>query len=377
VFISWSGSVGAITALVSSLFGRKHVSEAPAQGLTLGREALVHWLESLSTMLEAGVTLPAALLHIAGNSPQAVCRALTADLIESITSGSTLSKAASRHVGTFSPLHLSLLRLGEERGSLLGVVRSLATLERRLLTAGERIRGSLTYPLMLFVGCTAGLALAPPLLLEPHFQLIRDLQVEIPVLTRCLMDFSEWMRTPWSSLVVAAGLVCLARLFRLLACSRRALLLATSSLLRTPKLAALIRSLLAIRFGRALLVQLQCGVAPGEAVDVVARSAANPVLRNEAENVLDKMLRGEDLLGALRSGPLFSPLFARSALLRSARTPQEIAETLAETGTRDLDSSLDDVTGLIEPTIVAVIGLIVFTMVLATMLPLSKALDAL
>lgn len=377
MFISWSGSVGAITALVSSFVRRAQPAEVCPRGSRIGRESLVHWLESVATMLEAGVPLPAILESLANNSPLAASRALSQAMLHSLHGGLSLSRAAAQHPSTFSALHVTLLRLGEASRSLVAVVRQLAAFERRLLGTGERIRTSVTYPLMLFAGCTAGLALAPPLLLEPHFQLIRDLQVEIPALTRVLMEFSACMLTPWLYLVVAVAAVGLAKLAAALAENRSAVHFGTRALLRTPKVARVLRALLAIRFARGLLVQLQCGVAAPDAVDVLARAAGNPVLQEEAENVWDRTLRGDDFGTALRGSTLFSALFTRSAVLRYAHDPRELADVLAETAECDLDTSLDDLTGFVEPAIVAAIGLIVFTMVLATMSPLSAALDAL
>jgi type IV pilus assembly protein PilC len=347
-------------------------------GIRVDRTTLTTMLGSLSTMVEGGVPLYRALHNLATHSEKVEAALLARSMMYDLEKGTRLSKAASKHTASFSPLHVGLLKVGETTGSLTTVLKQLVTFEEKAQATLLKIKSALTYPAIVLFLCAIGLALAPPFLLEPHFQLIRDLGVEAPLLTRMLMAFSALMLTPLPYILgIAAGFGVHAGTQKLLRNRQRRLWI-TRKLLTVPKFGPMLQTLLVGRFARALAVQMQAGVPILDALHLAGRASGNAVMEDVADQVVSRMLRGAMLSHALKRTGFFSPMFI--SVVRCGEETGEVAQLigwLADLNDSELDNSIESVVSMIEPFIMAGVGIVVGTMVLATMLPLSQALDAL
>ncbi|MFN8608078.1 MAG: type II secretion system F family protein [Vulcanimicrobiota bacterium] len=334
-------------------------------------------LGSFATMLEAGVPLYRALHHLGENFSDAQASMLCQALVQDIGSGKPLSRAAARHPKSFTGMQIGLLRVGESAGCLDEVLKRLVGFEEKAQANQLKIRSALTYPAILLGVCLVGIALAPPLLLEPHFALIRDQKVEIPWPTACLMSFSGWMRTPIPYLALL-GLAWGSFQFLLPYLGQREIQLSlTRRALLIPKLRDLVRGILTTGFARALALQLEAGVPIQQALHLAGQVTGNPLLEEVSEHLVRSMLNGLSLSQSLRSSQFFSPMFISVvAVGEETGDVSKLVDWLADLGETQVDHALETVAAMIEPLVMAGIGTLVGAMVLATLLPLSKALDA-
>lgn len=332
------------------------------------------FLRSLATMLASGVPLQRALQHLAA-SPTLLelCSTMSADL----SNGCSFSKAASRHPRVFQAVHLGLLRVGENTGQMDRILARLASYEEKRAATFLKLRSALTYPAMLILLCLVAAVLAPPLVLEGHFQLIREMGVQAPFLTRCLMAFSSAMRTPWPYLVLAGGLpLAFFGWSRWSRVSENQLWL-TETMLRVPKVGPLLRSFLQTRFARALAIQVESGAQAVEAIRLAGQACANPLMDRHSEQICKSIYQGNGLAASFRTTQFFTPMF-----LAVTQTGEEVGEIgklthwLADSGEEEIERCLATVTALVEPMVMFLLGGMVAFMILATMLPLSQALEA-
>lgn len=334
-------------------------------------------LGSFATMLEAGVPLYRALHHLGLNSSDAQAGMLCQALVQDIGSGKPLSKAAARHPKAFSSMQIGLMRVGETAGCLDEVLKRLVGFEEKARANELKIRSALTYPAILLVVCLLGIALAPPLLLEPHFALIRDLKVDIPWPTAVLMAFSVWMRSPWPYLTLVGVGAVLVRLVLPFMRRREVQLSLTRRALVTPKVRDLVRGVLTTRFARALAMQLEAGVPIQQALHLAGRVTGNPLLEEVSDHLVKAMLNGRSLSQSLRSSQFFSSMFISVvAVGEETGDVSKLVDWLADLGETQVEQALETVAALLEPLVMAGIGILVGAMVLATLMPLSRALDA-
>lgn len=355
------------------------VAELPKRGgPRLSRANMITWLSSLSAMLSAGVPLYRAMDHVANNAETPAAAEMSLDMLQHLHDGQPLSAGAARHPRCFAAMQVGLLKVGEATGRLDFVLKRLADHEERAQSLTRRVRSALTYPLLVFCLCLLGLTLVPPFLLEPHFQLIRDLGVDPPLITKALMAFSHFMLTPWPYLGFAAAalsvwygvLPALARPATQIAWTRR--------VLKIPKLGPFVRGLFCARFARSLSLQLEAGVPILDALFSAGRGSGLPYLAQQGEEVCRAMLRGFTLSKALAKSDLFSPMFL--SVVRSGEETGELSKLLtwlADLEETQLEGQLDALVAMLEPLVMASVGLLVGGMVVATMLPLSKAMEAL
>ena len=201
--------------------------------------------------------------------------------------------------------------------------------------------------------------------------------VQPPWLTRCLMAFSSFMLTPWPYLI-AVGLIP-AVIFagkRWFSYAHNQLLL-TEKLLKLPKAGNLLRVLLQTRFARALAIQVESGANVLEALQLSGQACGNPLMVRHAEQICKSIYKGKGLAASFQSTGFFTPMFV--AVTQTGEEVGEIGKLthwLADSGEQDLDRCLSTLTALVEPLVVFLLGGIVGFMILATMLPLSQALEA-
>lgn len=335
------------------------------------------FLRSLSTMVAAGVPLQRALQHMA--SPAApveileLCSTMGADL----SNGCSFSKAAARHPRVFQAVHIGLLRVGENTGQLDRILARLASYEEQRVGTFLKLRSALTYPAMLITICLLAAVLAPPFVLEGHFQLIREMGVDVPFLTRCLMAFSSAMRTPWPYLVLAGLLPLLYFAGRRWLGSADKQLWLTEKLLTVPKVGPLLRILLQTRFARSLAIQVESGAHVLEAIKLSGQACGNPLMDRHAEQIIKSIYQGKGLAASFQATGLFTPMYV--AVTQTGEEVGEIGKLthwLADSGEEELERCLNTVTSLVEPLVMFAMGGMVAFMILATMLPLSKALEA-
>lgn len=334
-------------------------------------------LGSFATMLEAGVPLYRALHHLGQNSSDPQAGMLCQALVNDVGSGKPLSKAAARHPKAFTSMHIGLMKVGETAGCLDEVLKRLVGFEEKAQANELKIRSALTYPAILLVVCLLAIALAPPLLLEPHFALIRDLKVEIPWPTAMLMAFSAWMRSPWPYLGLVAVAAAVVRFVMPFLGRRDVQMAITRRALTVPKLKELVRGVLTTRFARALALQLEAGVPVQQALHLAGRVTGNPLLEEVGDHLVKSMLNGRSLSQSMRSSQFFSPMFLSVvAVGEETGDVAKLVDWLADLGETQVDHALETVAAMVEPFVMAGIGILVGAMVLATLLPLSKALDA-
>lgn len=192
-----------------------------------------------------------------------------------------------------------------------------------------------------------------------------------------LMAFSAWMRSPWPYLGLVAVAFAVVRFVMPFLGRRDVQLAMTRRALTTPKLKELVRGVLTTRFARALALQLEAGVPVQQALHLAGRVTGNPLLEEVGDHLVKSMLNGRSLSQSMRSSQFFSPMFLSVvAVGEETGDVAKLVDWLADLGETQVDHALETVAAMIEPFVMAGIGILVGAMVLATLLPLSKALDA-
>ncbi len=338
---------------------------------------LATFLRSLATMVAAGVPLQRALQYMASPAAPLEVLQLSSTMSADLGNGCAFSQAAARHPRVFQAVHLGLLKVGENTGQLDRILARLASYEEKRVGTFLKLRSALTYPAMLLVVCLLAAVLAPPFVLEGHFQLIREMGVPAPFVTRCLMAFSSAMRTPWPYLLLAGLLPLIYSAGRRWLSNSEHQLWLTEKLLATPKLGPLLRIVLQTRFARALAIQVESGANVLDAVQLSGQACGNPLMIRHADRICKSIYNGKGLAASFKATEFFTPMY-----LAVTQTGEEVGEIgklthwLADSGEEELERCLTTVTSLVEPLVMFAMGGVVAFMILATMLPLSKALEA-
>jgi len=306
----------------------------------------------LSTAVRAGLPLLHCLELLAKQQHKPAAKAMLEHLVKSVSSGASLSEAMSECSRVFSPLYISMIRVGETGGILEQTSTQLAAmLNREVVSAVVIVTGIL-----------------------PRILATVDVGVAaMPLPTRILMGLSDFTRTLFTHV---AGWVVLATTFAsLLALSQWARTAGKLSWdrfkLRIPVLGSVLRTIAVGRFARTLGALTQGGVTILEALAVVRDTLGNEALGQEIDEVAEKVKRGDSLAAPLEESGYFPPLLVQIvAVGEQTGKLDELLLNAAETFDNDADAAINRFMSVFPAVLILVLALIIGFIIAAALLPI-------
>ncbi len=339
-------------------------------------ESKTVFLRSLSTMVLAGVTVDRSLDYLADQSDDPKLAEVCRGMAQRIQGGYPLSAAMNCYPRAFSKLQLRLVQMGEKTGLLDQVLLELSRYEEKERALVLKVKSALGYPAFIFVIATIMMVTIPPYIMKGMFELISGSGVEPPLITVIVMKITTFLRSP--AFYIGSVLIGSLLWFTLpgWASKRENQRLIASWINKVPGLGPVYRALAYARFSRALSVQIECGMNPLNSLGISAEVTENPLLMDSIKVASEGLNQGESFADSLGATGFFPKLMLN--MVQAGEESASLGELLhkaAEMYEAEVDHSLDIFTAMLEPAIMAFIGLMVGTLVLATMLPMSQVIE--
>jgi general secretion pathway protein F len=329
---------------------------------------LMMFTQQLATLFEAGMPLDRALGILEELSTTPRLKTLVGDLLRSVRSGSSLSDAlAKHHPRPFSRLYINMVRAGEKGGVLEVSLRRLAEFLEARAAFREAIVSALAYPAVItFVGAGAIVFLLTFVI--PRFATIfSDLGQAIPLPTQILLAVSGTVQQYWWVIV---GVVLAAILaWRIWTGTPEGRVQWDQTLLGMPIVGRLTTKIETARFCRTLGTMLKSGVPVLGAMAVVGDMMTNQIVGRWVSRVADSVKRGTTIASALSEHARFPALAVH--MVRVGEETGRLEEMLlkvADTFETDVRVELKRVVGLLEPSIILLMGVVVAFIVVAMLM---------
>lgn len=327
------------------------------------------WSREMLILVRAGTPVAQALAAIEGQQPDGPWRAVLADIRGRVEEGTELGEAMGHHPAVFDPVIRSLVSAGESSGRMDEVLAKVAEIARSSLKLRQTLTGALIYPCILVV---IGLAVSLVMLLAvvPKFaELFDSMGAPLPPTTAMMVAASEHLQGFWWAwLVVLAALAAGAWALVRTPAGRDQL---DDWLVRLPVIGRVVRALATARITRVLGVLLQSHVPVLRAVDLTREAAGNRRYADLMLTVREAATRGEPLSSVLARSPLIAPSVAEA--IRHGEASGQVAAILLDM-TEFLEEENEVIVrsaiGLVEPVILAILGLIVGGMAMSLFIPL-------
>jgi type IV pilus assembly protein PilC len=322
------------------------------------REEIMHLSRQLGAFIRAGLPLIEAVRALGQEAPNTSVRRMMAQVEDGLRRGEKLSDCFDRHPKIFPPFYRGILRSAELTGELDTVLAQLAKYLERDLEARRRIKAALIYPSMIAVMSLVTVIVLASFVLPRFKTFFESLDAELPLPTRMMMGTTDFLTEWWWALLAGAVTLSVAVWVAVQAESGR--YARDRLLLAVPVLGTTIRYALVERFCRILASMAGAGVSLPEALRVATESLRNLVFVRALGKVGEEMLRGEGLAGPLSAAALFPPTAARMIRVGEDTGSLDVQlEVTARYYEGELDYKLKKLTGLFEPAVIIVMGLVV------------------
>jgi type IV pilus assembly protein PilC len=324
----------------------------------------------LGTMLRAGMSLPEAVDIIRQETVNKRLREILTDVAFQIRKGSSLSAVFSQYTKDFDPVFLTMIKAGEESGTL---DKSFDYLAQQLLASHEmmqKVKGALMYPAVIVLAMLANGVLMITFVLPKIADVFTKIDIEIPTATRIMLSFSNFIG---ENTILVLGvfffLIIFAFLLLYIQRTRKALL---SVLVKFPLVKRLASQMDISRFARTLATLLRSGVPIMESLDVAADTLSQPRLNKEAKQFSVEVAKGEPLSEVLvKSRQSFPAVMVQTVKAgEKSGSLEDVLQEMAEFYEKEVDYSLKRLTALLEPVLMLVIGVAVGAMVLMMVTPI-------
>jgi type IV pilus assembly protein PilC len=344
--------------------------------LSLGKrikaQDIALFTRQMATMMKAGVPLLQSFDIIGEGFENPAMRKLVDEVKQEVAAGNSFATALRKKPQYFDELYCNLVDAGEQSGALDTLLERVATYKEKSERLKAKIKKAMTYPtaVVLVAAVVTGILLVK---VVPQFQSVfKGFGAELPAFTLMVISLSEFMQQWWWALLglmVVAIFVTRHGLKKSQALRDRR----DTWLLKLPLVGTLMYKSAVARFARTLSTTFAAGVPLVEALDSVAGATGNVVFKRAVLRIRQDVATGMQLNFAMRTTGVFPNMAVQmTAIGEESGALDEMLDKVAGFYEEEVDNMVDNLTSLMEPFIMVVLGVIVGGLVVAMYLPIFQ-----
>jgi type IV pilus assembly protein PilC len=326
----------------------------------------------LATMLSAGIPLVQAF-EIVGNghdnpAMQKLIMAVKAD----VEGGTALAPALAKHPLHFDDLFVNLVEAGEQAGALETLLDKIATYKEKTEAIKKKIKKALTYPAAVLAVAVIVTTILLIFVIPEFESLFQGFGADLPAFTRLVIDLSEFVReSGWMIVILVVG--AFSAYIYMYKRSKKLREAQDRIMLKLPVVGSILVKAAIARFARTLSTMFSAGVPLVEALESVAGATGNIVYEKGVLEIRDEVSTGQRLQRAMANTELFPNMVIQMiAVGEESGSLDQMSSKVADFYEEDVDNAVDNMSSLLEPIIMAILGVLVGGLVIAMYLPIFK-----
>jgi len=327
---------------------------------------------NFATMINAGLSLTKCLSILGGQADNTYLRDIIGQLAKDVEAGQSLSDALARHPKVFPPIFINMVRAGETGGVLDEVLARLADHFESEQALKGKIKSAMTYPVAMGAMILV-ILVAMMIFVVPTFEkMFSDMGGKLPVPTQILVNISKFAAS-WKGIAVVVVVTIAIFVFKWWS-KGPGLLIWDSALLRMPIVGPMIRKMSLARFTRTFGTLAAAGVPILAALDIVGDTSGNELVAQSVRKVRTAVKEGESISKPLSENKVFpSMLVQMIAVGEETGALDTMLSKIADFYDEEVSSAVEGLTSVIEPMMMAVMGVVVGGMVVALYMPMFQA----
>jgi general secretion pathway protein F len=325
----------------------------------------------LATMLNAGIPLAEGLGALFEQTEGEKFKHIVGEVRTAVNEGSSLADSLAKHEGAFDNLFISMVRSGEMAGNLEEVLSRLADFMESAAKLRAKVKGAMIYPVIMIV---VGALIMGVLMIAvvPKITSMFDAQgVQLPLNTRMLIWTSDFLQDHWGKLILfwTASIVGFRRWIRTTSGKK----IWHRRVLDMWLVGPLVRQVAVSRFARTMGTMLKAGVPMLKVLDTSKEVLGNVILVEVIEDAKIAIMGGDSLAATLkRSGEFPASLTHMVAVGERSGALEEMLLRVAESHESEVETKLDNLTGMLEPLMLVVMGGSVAFVVFSILMPMME-----
>jgi type IV pilus assembly protein PilC len=343
-----------------------------SSGKSINSADISLFTRQMATMMRAGVPLVQSFEIVADGVDKPKLRDLVLNIRSDVSSGNTFASALRKHPVYFDDLFCNLVDAGEQSGSLETMLDRIASYKEKTESLKAKVRKAMTYPIAVVV---VAVIVSGILLIKvvPQFQTVfSGFGAELPAFTLFVIHISEVVQAYWILFLLSiAGAIAGFTVARRRSKPLRDAIDRTS--LKLPVVGNIIEKSAVARFARTLSTTFAAGVPLVDALNSVAGATGNSVFVNAVYKIRDDVSTGQQLNFSMRSTGVFPNMVIQMvAIGEESGALDSMLDKSASYYEEQVDNAVDNLTALMEPMIMSVLGVLIGGLIIAMYLPIFQ-----
>ncbi len=326
----------------------------------------------LATMLSAGIPLVQAFEIVGNGHENAAMQKLILSIKADVEGGSALAEALAKQPLYFDDLFVNLVEAGEQAGALESLLDKIATYKEKTEAIKKKIKKALTYPAAVLIVALVVTTILLIFVIPSFEDLFQGFGADLPTFTRMVIDLSAFVRT--KGILILIGIIAAVAAFLYFKKRSRPFRhFLDRMMLKAPIIGPILQKASIARYARTLSTMFAAGVPLVEALESVAGATGNIVYEVGVLEMRDEVATGQRLQQAMENTELFPNMVNQMiAVGEESGSLDEMSAKVADFFEEDVDNAVDNLSSLLEPLIMGILGILVGGLVVAMYLPIFK-----
>jgi type II secretory pathway component PulF len=332
------------------------------------KEVLV-FFRQLSVLIESKVPVTSSLLAIAEETENSYFRMVIKEVKDDVDDGMALSEAFAKHPRIFSPLVVNLIHAGEVSGGLQGAINFVADHTEKDYYLTSKIKGALYYPAFV-LGVAAIIAFLVVTFIIPKITLIlKDFDSQLPWYTRAIIFASDFLAAYWWVVLLVVAVVVTTFVYYIRTPDGRRMV--DEYILSIPIVGKIAQYIYLSRFAENLGVLLNGGIPVVRSLTIVSNIVGNDLFRRVGMNAAEEIKRGGNMSTVFFRSPEIPHLVSQMVKIgEESGSVSNILRSVASFYTQEVDGMTRNLTTLLEPVLIVILGIGVAILVIGILLPI-------
>jgi len=334
-------------------------------------DELVVFTRQMATLTGAGITIVNSLETLAEQTQNQVFKDCLHEVGNNVNTGSSLSEGMAKYRSLFSDFFINMVRAGESSGMLDEVLDRVATYLEKTNALQKKVKSALIYPAVVSFMAIAISSLMILVVIPVFEDIFSGFGAALPAPTQFLIDLSDNARRYFVLIVILVGGIFF--VFKWYIATDKGRLWLDGLKLRLPVFGPMLRKVAVSKFSRTLSTLVKSGVPILQALEIVAKTSGNVIIERTIDRVKDSVREGESIAAPMEKSGIFPPIVTRMISVgEKTGELEKMLTKIADFFDEQVDTMVEALTSLLEPMIIAFLGIVIGGIVICMFLPIFQ-----